>query len=228
MRRIIKLVILALAAAAGACASAGGGSGGEQRLPLSAAVDSVALVEALRRIPAPDPSWFNVFRVEFDSAGRPEPVEAVSRRLPDSYALPVANLITAHLRPQPPRRRPFAALVRVVAGPDPRLEMPDFRERPPLLINRDWLGSQMSELAQHAVEAGPTFPAGGAQVIVKMRVEEDGTVSSAAVVRSSGFPTLDLRAVEIVRQGRFRPATLDEHPVRVWVRLPLSIVVPRP
>jgi TonB family protein len=62
-----------------------------------------------------------------------------------------------------------------------------------------------------------------ALVVVRARVEVDGTVSDARIARS--VPYFNDAALEAVRQWRFRPASRHGHPVSVSVYVPLRFVV---
>lgn len=52
------------------------------------------------------------------------------------------------------------------------------------------------------------------EVVLRMQVGSNGTVLSAEIVQSSGYPLLDLTAQSwVVKTYRFKPALLDEKPV---------------
>jgi TonB family protein len=78
---------------------------------------------------------------------------------------------------------------------------------------------------KHAVK--PRYPSRAQQeqvqgvVILEAIVDEDGTVTTARVVRSVS-PDLDEEALGAARQWRFTPAVLDGHPIRVIVTLELE------
>ena len=60
----------------------------------------------------------------------------------------------------------------------------------------------------------PVLPPGisaaeGATVRVRVFVDEDGDVSDAAVLQSSGIPAVDRAALECVRQWEYDPAIRD-------------------
>jgi protein TonB len=59
-------------------------------------------------------------------------------------------------------------------------------------------------------------------VIVSVQVLADGSVGEVKVAKSSGYPRLDERALEIVKQrGKFRPASRQGTPVEMTVNLPI-------
>jgi protein TonB len=58
-------------------------------------------------------------------------------------------------------------------------------------------------------------------VRLRLRVDEDGRVTSVDVVRSSGYPILDAAAVSAVRTWQGRPAMRDGRPVATSWDLPV-------
>jgi TonB family protein len=71
--------------------------------------------------------------------------------------------------------------------------------------------------------AAETLPY-GAEVVVKLNIDEKGTAHDVEVVKSPNR-YLDAPVVAAVRQYRFRPATLDNQPVAV--PMVLTVVVQR-
>lgn len=61
-----------------------------------------------------------------------------------------------------------------------------------------------------------------AEVILKLNVDENGQAQDVQVVKSPS-PLLDEPVAELVRQSRFRPATLDNQPVAT--PMTLTVVV---
>lgn len=63
--------------------------------------------------------------------------------------------------------------------------------------------------------------AGSAEI--NMKVLPDGTVDSASIsVRAASDTAFGPAAVQVVRQLRFRPATIERIPVAVWVDFPVN------
>ncbi len=62
-------------------------------------------------------------------------------------------------------------------------------------------------------------------VWVKVLVSEAGEVLKAAVDRSSGMDVLDDSAVEAALKWRFKPATHEGRPVKVWVSFPIEFTL---
>ena len=58
--------------------------------------------------------------------------------------------------------------------------------------------------------------------LLRLYVRADGSIDSAQVNRSSGFPGLDDAAVDGVSSLRFEPARQGDRPVGAWVRLPVQ------
>jgi hypothetical protein len=207
--------------------------------PLSAFLDSAGLVRAVAALPLPalPPRALPLFWVSFDSTGAVKLVEPIfgtlpdslaDRRLPPGYADAVVAAIRAHLKPQAPSRRPIYTHLRVVAGPEPRVDRPALRERQPWLRNRAGLSRSLSGVVQEFARERGTLPQAAYQSVLKLRVLEDGMpdVPSVAVQRSTGDAELDRRIVALASMFRFAPAAIEEIPVKVWVTLPLSLQMP--
>ena len=59
------------------------------------------------------------------------------------------------------------------------------------------------------------------EVLLRARINADGTVKNATVQKSSGFPILDDSAIQAVKIWSFRPAKNGEFPVPSTVDLPI-------
>ena len=67
----------------------------------------------------------------------------------------------------------------------------------------------------------------GGTVFLAVLLDETGSVMRVEVDQSSGHAAMDAVAVEVTRDvARFSPAISRDLPVSVWVRLPVSFVVP--
>lgn len=66
----------------------------------------------------------------------------------------------------------------------------------------------------------------GGRVVLRLRVDTDGTVDPDGGVRveSSADPALTAAALRVVPRMRFSPGTLNGRPVRMWVELPLDFL----
>ncbi len=87
----------------------------------------------------------------------------------------------------------------------------------PELINRDEVRRLLiryypNELKEEGI---------GGDVLVDMRVDEQGLPDRRLVARSSGICRLDMAALRVVAGMRFSPAQRDGKPVRFWIRLPI-------
>lgn len=195
--------------------------------PLWTWVDSAAVTGAASRLQAPRlPGHMKpIFRVTFDTAGALHAVEPVYAQIPSAYADSVAAVLRAAAKPQPPSRRPATFLVRVGAGPTPRVDAPDVVYRPARPRDPAGLSAALGTLAQTLMfrpgssrQASPGF-------LVWMRVGADGKVDreSVRLLRGSGVQRLDTGIVEIARKTAFRPAEVDGHAASDWVVLPLSL-----
>lgn len=59
------------------------------------------------------------------------------------------------------------------------------------------------------------------EVMVRVRLEPDGSAAEITVWRSSNFPLLDRAALTAVRGWHFLPALRDGRPVAAWVEIPV-------
>lgn len=59
------------------------------------------------------------------------------------------------------------------------------------------------------------------EVMVRVRLNADGTAAEIMVWRSSSFPLLDRAALTAVRGWHFLPALRDGRPVAAWVEIPV-------
>lgn len=67
------------------------------------------------------------------------------------------------------------------------------------------------------------------EVVVRVRVDERGTVDSVEVAESSGSTGLDQAALTSLRTTKFTPARQGEERVRAWVTVPVRFSTrPRP
>lgn len=67
----------------------------------------------------------------------------------------------------------------------------------------------------------------GGVVTLQLQVDVDGSVSTASVGLSSGYPLLDDAALTLAPQMRFRPAMNRDRPVSVLVSIPVEFRVRR-
>jgi protein TonB len=59
------------------------------------------------------------------------------------------------------------------------------------------------------------------EVLVRVRLDPEGTAVEIVLHRTSGFPLLDSAAVAAVRRWQFLPAMRDSRPVAAWVEIPV-------
>jgi protein TonB len=57
------------------------------------------------------------------------------------------------------------------------------------------------------------------EVVVKLIIDESGSVEEVALLRSSSFPRLDRAATEIGRRYRFKPYLVNGSPARISTNL---------
>lgn len=215
-------------------------------MPLTAFLDSAALVRAVSTLPVPDlPRGVKpLFKVAFDSTGAVDEVTPVFDQIPASFAGPVVAAIRANLKNQSPSREPIHAHVRVVAGPEPLVDRPRIVVREPVLANeggiRDRIGQLSARFGDRVGGAAIAQPRAGflrrllmgsrpswsARFFVRMRVLKDGAVDTGSIEilhSSSRDEEVNDAVADLVGQMRFRPATVEGIPASVWVTLPIIL-----
>lgn len=60
------------------------------------------------------------------------------------------------------------------------------------------------------------------RVLLRVRVQADGSAAQVELSQSSGFARLDNAALETVRRWRFVPARQGEEKIAAWVRVPIA------
>lgn len=97
---------------------------------------------------------------------------------------------------EPPPIGPAAPQAQVAALSPPQAPVrskPDYRWLSDMIVQR------IEELKRYPADARLERAEG--KVVVKVVIKEDGTISGAEVVKSSGFQSLDRAAVELMRQA---------------------------
>jgi periplasmic protein TonB len=108
---------------------------------------------------------------------------------------------------------PLAAEVAAPAAPaPPRIDLPsssaDYLNNPP---------PPYPPLSKRMGEQG--------QVVVRTRIEANGTASQAEIRTSSGFERLDRAALETVKRWRYVPGTRGGVPEAMWFNIPIRFVL---
>jgi len=194
--------------------------------PLSTFVDSAGLVRAVAALSLPElpPRTIPLFLVNFDSTGGVGPVVPLFDPLPAGYGEAVAAAIRAHLKPQPPSRRPLHTHLRVVAGARPQVDNAPFSMEQPVLANRNAIGSLLQKVSESRMDSLPELEY---RAMLRFRVLSDGSVDSVKVGSSTGRAWLDREIVRVGRQARFTPATIEGIPINSSVTLPIRLQTPR-
>jgi TonB family protein len=199
-----------------------------ERLPLSAFVDSAALVAAVAALSPPElpDGVMPLFQVSFDSAGEAT-VEPVFDEIPAGHAAAVVGALRANLAAWPAGRGGWT-FVRVRAGAAPLVDRPAVRTTGPRLADRVF-EEGLTELAQ-AFARREDVAEGSYRAVLRLRVRADGTPDPATVrlVRAVGDAELDSAVLALVPRMRFHPATVEGIPVRAWVRQPIRFEIPEP
>lgn len=190
----------------------------ERELPLSAWVDSTALVAALAQIPEPAqapsvPSVF-VLRVNKDSTLAAEPL---FDGLPEAYSHAIVQVLLAHTIV--PRAKEDGTQLLLTPGARARVEKPVLRRfHAPDLINRELAGRLADQFMR--THTG-SVPRGDYTAVVRAHLDRQGVAHEIELLHPTWIPLLDNAALDIARQMRFRPATAEGLPVRVWVTIPI-------
>ena len=136
----------------------------------------------------------------------PDP-DSMLVKSPDSEAVQMEELPEeVREKPEEPLQQPESAAVPQIAPKQARIDAPP---RPKKTIR-------------------PRYPDGARQrgeqgdVILEIRVDEDGSVGEVKVVSTSGFDELDAAAVRAVRAARFNPAKSGGASVASTARLTLT------
>ena len=133
-------------------------------------------------------------------------------------------------KPKPPQPKPAAA-------PRPTAQAPVTKAPSPDLGNASITQQQAASSSSLVVFEGkprfriPPTPAvypprsielgQQGEVMVRVRLQPDGTAAEIMVWRSSSFPLLDRAALTAVRGWHFLPALRDGRPVAAWVEIPV-------
>jgi periplasmic protein TonB len=112
--------------------------------------------------------------------------------------------------------------------PDPILRLPFLILGLPLAVaacrSEPVVETEPVALTQPAFEYPEELWDAGVQgcTVLRLRVNAEGSVDSALVERSSGYPPFDSAALAGMDELRFDPARRDGTPVTKWVLLPVE------
>ncbi len=141
-----------------------------------------------------------------------------------------------------PPRKPFHAARRIVEP----ASTPSFKKSmvpPPPVTSDATAAPALSSTRQQGQDAesppqkvyspAPTYPASAlrqgltGRVVLRVRVDADGTVVSAGVLQSSGHAILDKAALASVEQWRFQPASLLGVAIEQEIAVPFTFQIDR-
>lgn len=91
-------------------------------------------------------------------------------------------------------------------------------DEPPAPLNAEAVGARMTELYPPELRAAGQ----GGDVVVRLLVDEAGTVQDARVESGSSSQALDSASLRVARELRFAPARTGGQAVRAWTRVPLQ------
>jgi len=63
------------------------------------------------------------------------------------------------------------------------------------------------------------------KVVLRVRIEPDGTASAAEIRTSSGYERLDQTALQTVLRWKYVPGTRDGVPEAMWFLIPMQFVL---
>jgi protein TonB len=175
-------------------------------------VDAAELAKPLELAPSPEPPPVDAAELK-PAEAKPEPPKTAPPR--PSRAPPVT---------QPTPARAQAAAARSPAqdfgsGSDARQAAAGFLPTPPIV----WEGKPRfrhpptpAVYPPRAIELNQQ-----GEVVVRVRLDPEGTAVEIVLHRPSGFSLLDRAALAAVRGWHFLPAMRDGRPVAAWVEIPV-------
>jgi TonB family protein len=222
MRAALILLTAALAGVTLSAAEAGAQRGRARpvELTLAQVVDSARLTDEVRQLAGRPVSGASVYVVGYDSTGAVEDVYVLGR---DSHAdSAVAAVLRRLVSPRLEPRTYESLYVRAEWGGTATLATYHPRkEREPQVQNRGTLAQLFGDVgSRFTLVLRPQ----GETVELRIRVDEAGNPLDIHVSRRTGLPALDQAVLDVARRIRFRPAMIDDIPVRVWVTLPITIM----
>jgi TonB family protein len=178
------------------------------------------LVEVARRNGVTQPK--GLLLVEVDSSRKGQVLFMESNYPP--AAVEQATAAVGEYLESLPGGRGYQALVRV-DGEYPVMRGGRQHCPPVLYTSNDERLRLINDAEERHPRAGQLTEDLDVQALVLLVVTRDGTVALAATARSTGDAFLDQAALEIGRQLRFAPATLDGEPFDTRIRLPIAFSV---
>lgn len=197
--------------------------------------------------PEPEPPTPPVERTEVTPSPQPEPpppqeVAAVEPEIkvelppPDEPPPPTAAEMKPVAPPKPKPPAPKPPTPKPASAPHPTAQAAVTRAPSPDVGNASITQQQAAASSLVVFEGKPRFripptPAvypprsielgQQGEVMVRVRLEPDGSAAEIMVWRSSSFPLLDRAALTAVRGWHFLPALRDGRPVAAWVEIPV-------
>ena len=202
-------------------------------------------VEQVEAVPEPEPPTPTVEQAEATPepvAEPPPPPQEVAAAEPEiKLDLPPPDEppppTAAEMKPvAPPKPKPKPPASRPAAAPRPTAQAAVTKAPSPDAGNASITQQQAASSSLVVFEGKPRFripptPAvypprsielgQQGEVMVRVRLEPDGSAAEIMVWRSSSFPLLDRAALSAVRGWHFLPALRDGRPVAAWVEIPV-------
>lgn len=182
----------------------------------------VELIEPARPLVEPSPPAQSPKPVQ----RQPSPPKPVARPAPPPSAVPVAVVTPEPLLAAPSGIGAPAPVPASFEAPTPVAEAAAPAPAPAAAQVE-----QPSSSADYLNNPSPPYPAQSkrlgeqGRVLVRVRIEIDGTASAAEVATSSGFQRLDLAALQTVKHWRFAPGKRAGVAEAMWFSIPIHFVL---
>ncbi len=186
--------------------------------------DPEALTSALTQAAVLADGSSSDFSINFDRDGTLYRIFHSRGKLPPDAALRVADIIQAHVRPQPPSRKgPAGATLRLVAGDPVRVEIAQYRYTcGPMLANTNSVTADLRHASRFFFQDRREGIDRRRTATLRFVVTREGAVQEVKVSQGTGRFDMDQEAVRVAYNMRFHPAQVDGEPVAVLVAIPIT------
>ncbi len=219
----VALLLLAAAVPAGVCRAQGPGAMPDTSL-LSLSRLQPLVAGRLAAAGFHEPTGTVVVR---SSPGSAATIRLVASTLPDSAVPVLQGAVNDFVRELPTSddveisfvlARGWGAVPAIAEGE---------RWDPPSFQNGDEVRAAMTAVLLAHPDIGKLRRTRWPPAVLRLRVDEDGTVAFAHVLTRTGDPHLDRYLLALAHRFRFRPARAGSGPFRCWVQVPLTFLKDR-
>ncbi len=155
-----------------------------------------------------------LFAIRFEPDGTPAPTVPLGSAFSLAVADSQAEMITAHVKPQPPGPV-WGVRLRITSTPLPRVLLERSVFCPPRLEQSSVRLPFVANGTPDELERLGRMELPRAQVLVS----RDGRVTEVRILQSSGSSATDQAYRNALHNWRFGPAMLDDMPVPVWYEI---------